>query len=194
MCLRDQHKMLHRPFYWIGHAMSIYQLEDRIPQIDPTAWVAPNAVLIGLVECAEASSVWWNAVLRGDNEPIVIGPRSNVQDGCVFHTDPGAPLILEADVTIGHKVMLHGCRIGQGSLIGIGTTILNHAVIGEHSLVGAGTLIPERKVYPPRSLIMGTPGKVVRELTDEEVARLMNSAAKYAQNAARYREHLKPID
>ena len=174
--------------------MSIYQLEDRIPQIDPTAWIAPNAVLIGHVECAEQSSVWWNAVLRGDNEPIIIGLRSNVQDGCVFHTDPGAPLTLEADVTIGHKVMLHGCRIGQGSLIGIGTTILNHAVIGEHSLVGAGTLIPERKTYPPRSLIMGTPGKVIRELTDEEVARLMNSAAKYAQNAARYRNQLKRID
>ncbi len=174
--------------------MSIYQLEDRIPQIDPTAWIAPNAVLIGHVECAEQSSVWWNAVLRGDNEPIIIGLRSNVQDGCVFHTDPGAPLILEADVTIGHKAMLHGCRIGQGSLIGIGTTILNHAVIGEHSLVGAGTLIPERKTYPPRSLIMGTPGKVIRELTDEEVARLMNSAAKYAQNAARYRNQLKRID
>ena len=174
--------------------MSIYQLEDRIPQIDPTAWIAPNAVLIGHIECAEESSVWWNAVLRGDNEPIMIGPRSNVQDGCVFHTDPGAPLILDADVTIGHKVMLHGCRIGQGSLIGIGTTILNHAVIGEHSLVGAGTLIPERKIYPPRSLIMGTPGKVIRELTDDEVARLMNSAAKYAQNALRYRDQLKRID
>jgi carbonic anhydrase/acetyltransferase-like protein (isoleucine patch superfamily) len=174
--------------------MSLYQLEDRIPRIDPTAWVAPSAVLIGRVECAEASSVWWNAVLRGDNEPIVIGARTNVQDGCVFHTDPGAPLILESDVTIGHKVMLHGCRIGQGSLIGIGTTILNHAVIGAHSLVGAGTLIPERKVYPPRSLIMGTPGKVVRELTDEEVAKLMNSAARYVQNAARYRDHLQRID
>ena len=174
--------------------MSLYQLEDRIPRIDPTAWVAHSAVLIGRVECAEASSVWWNAVLRGDNEPIVIGARTNVQDGCVFHTDPGAPLILESDVTIGHKVMLHGCRIGQGSLIGIGTTILNHAVIGAHSLVGAGTLIPERKVYPPRSLIMGTPGKVVRELTDEEVTRLMQSAARYAQNAARYRAHLKRID
>lgn len=173
--------------------MPHYQLEERIPQIDPTAWVAPNAVLIGLVECAEQSSVWWNAVLRGDNESIVIGPRTNVQDGCIFHTDPGAPLILEADVTIGHKVMLHGCRVGQGSLIGIGTTILNHAVIGEHCLVGAGTLIPERKIYPPRSLIMGTPGKVVRELTDEEVARLVNSAAKYVQNAARYREHLRPL-
>lgn len=173
--------------------MSCYQLEDRIPEIDPTAWVAPNAVLIGTVQCAAEASVWWNAVLRGDNEPIVIGPRSNVQDGCVFHTDPGAPLIIEADVTIGHKVMLHGCHIGQGSLIGIGTTILNHAVIGEHSLVGAGTLIPERKVYPPRSLIMGTPGKVVRELTDEEVARLINSAARYVQNAARYRDHLKAL-
>ena len=194
MCLRDRHKMLHRPFYWIGPAMSIYQLEDRTPQIDATAWVAPNAVLIGHVICAEQSSIWWNAVLRGDNEPITIGPRSNVQDGCVFHTDPGAPLVLEADVTIGHKVMLHGCHIGQGSLIGIGSTILNHAVIGEHSLVGAGTLIPERKVYPPRSLIMGIPGKVVRELTDEEVARLMNSAAKYAQNAARYRAHLTQLD
>lgn len=173
--------------------MSCYQLEDRIPQIDPTAWVAASAILIGSVHCSAEASVWWNAVLRGDNEPIMIGPRSNVQDGCVFHTDPGAPLTLEADVTIGHKVMLHGCRIGQGSLIGIGTTILNHAVIGEHSLVGAGTLIPERKVYPSRSLIMGTPGKVVRQLTDEEVARLINSAARYVQNAARYRQHLKAL-
>ena len=173
--------------------MSIYQLEDRIPQIDASAWVAPNAVVIGLVECAEFSSIWWNAVLRGDNEPILIGARSNVQDSCVFHTDPGAPLIIEADVTVGHKVMLHGCRVGTGSLIGIGTTILNHAVIGEHSLVGAGTLIPERKVFPPRSLIMGTPGKVIRELTDDEVERLIISAARYTQNAARYRDHLKHI-
>jgi carbonic anhydrase/acetyltransferase-like protein (isoleucine patch superfamily) len=173
--------------------MSCYQLEDRMPHIHPTAWVAPNAVLIGHIECAQESSVWWNAVLRGDNEPIVIGPRSNVQDGCIFHTDPGAPLILDADVTIGHNVMLHGCHIGEGSLIGIGTTILNHAVIGAHCLVGAGTLIPERKVYPPRSLIMGTPGKVVRELTDEEVARLINSAARYVLNAARYQQHLKVL-
>ena len=174
--------------------MSLYQLEDRIPQIAPTAWIAPSATLIGRVECGEKSSVWWHAVMRGDNEPIVIGARTNVQDGCVFHTDPGAPLILEDDVTVGHMVMLHGCHIGQGSLIGIGSTILNHAVIGAHSLVGAGTLIPERKTYPPRSLIMGTPGKVIRELTDEEVARLMNSAAKYVQNAARYRDALKCLD
>ena len=173
--------------------MSRYQLEDRIPQIDPTAWIAPSAILIGDIQCAEESSVWWHTVLRGDNEPIIIGPRANVQDGCVFHTDPGAPLVLEADVTIGHMVMLHGCRIGKGSLIGIGTTILNHAVIGEHSLVGAGSLIPERKVYPPRSLIMGTPGKVIRELTDEEVAKLINSAARYVENAARYRDHLKAL-
>lgn len=173
--------------------MSIYQLEDRIPRINPTAWIAPNAVLIGRIECAEAASVWWNAVLRGDNEPIIIGPRSNVQDGCVFHTDPGAPLTLEADVTVGHQVMLHGCHIGEGSLIGIGSIILNHAVIGAHCLVGAGTLIPEGKVYPPRSLIMGTPGKVIRPLTDEEVARLMHSAARYVDNAARYQHKLKAI-
>lgn len=173
--------------------MSIYQLEDRIPRVDPTAWIAPTAMLIGHVDCAEDASVWWHAVLRGDNEPIVIGPRTNVQDGCVFHTDPGAPLILEADVTIGHQVMLHGCRIGRGSLIGIGSTILNHSVIGEHCLVGAGTLIPERKIYPPRSLIMGTPGKVVRELSDDEVARLLNSASRYVQNAARYRQQLKAL-
>jgi carbonic anhydrase/acetyltransferase-like protein (isoleucine patch superfamily) len=173
--------------------MSLYRLADRTPQLDPAAWVAPSAIVIGDVRLAAGASIWWNAVLRGDNEPIVIGANSNIQDGSVMHTDIGAPLTLGRDITVGHMVMLHGCTVGDGSLIGIGSIILNRAVIGECCLIGANTLIPEGRNIPARSLVMGSPGKVVRELSDEEVARLAANAAHYVENARRYRDQLEEL-
>jgi carbonic anhydrase/acetyltransferase-like protein (isoleucine patch superfamily) len=149
-------------------------------------WVAPNAALIGDVRLAEDVSVWFSTVIRGDNEPVHIGPRSNVQDGCVLHTDPGFPMHIEADVTIGHMVMLHGCTVGAGSLIGIGSVILNGAVVGEQCLVGARALITEGKKIPPRSVVMGSPAKVVREVTDEDLALLKRAAENYVRHWRRY--------
>jgi len=152
--------------------VAVFRLAGCSPQVDPTAWIAPTATVIGDVRLAAGASVWWNAVLRGDNDPIVIGENTNIQDGSVLHTDEGVPLTLGRDITVGHMVMLHGCTVGDGSLIGIGSIVLNRAVIGRHCLIGANSLIPEGKVIPERSLVMGSPGKVVRELSDEEVARL----------------------
>jgi carbonic anhydrase/acetyltransferase-like protein (isoleucine patch superfamily) len=155
-------------------------------------WVAPTAVIIGKVILDEDASVWFGSVIRGDNEPIRIGPRSNVQEGCVLHTDPGFPLTIEADCTIGHMVMLHGCTIGRGSLIGIGSILLNGVRIGEECLVGANTLIPEGKEIPPRSMVLGSPGKIVRQLTDEDVARFAGAAGRYVKNWKRFAAGLKP--
>ena len=149
-------------------------------------WVAPNAVVLGRVRLEEDASVWFGAVLRGDNELITVGARSNVQDGSVLHTDPGFPLTIGPDCTIGHMVMLHGCTIGARSLIGIGSIILNGAKIGEECVIGANALIPEGKDIPPRSLVMGSPGKVVRELSDDDVKRFTGAAARYVANWKRY--------
>lgn len=173
--------------------MPIYSLGTHTPQIDPESWIAPNATVIGQVHLARNVSIWWNATLRGDTDLISIGENTNIQDGSVLHTDPGIHLILGRDVTVGHLVMLHGCKIGDGSLIGIGSIVLNNAVIGKNSLIGANTLIPEGKVFPERVLIVGSPGKVVRELSDEEVARLPGSAQRYVQNWQRYRLGLAGI-
>ena len=173
--------------------MPIYRIGEKNPLIDPDAWIAGNATVIGDVRLAAGASIWWNAVLRGDNDPITIGKNSNIQDGSVLHTDEGVPMNIGANVTVGHLVMLHGCTIGDGSLIGIGSIVLNRAVIGRHSIVGANTLIPEGKTFPERVLIVGSPGKVVRELSDEEVARLQHSADHYVANARRYRETLIPL-
>ena len=170
--------------------MPIFSLGPHSPQIDPQSWVAPNATLIGQVHLARNASIWWNATLRGDKDLIQIGENSNIQDGSVLHTDPGIQLIVGRDVTVGHLVMLHGCTVGDGSLIGIGAILLNRSVIGKHCLVGANTLIPEGKVFPDRTLIVGSPGKVVRELSDEEVARLPGSAERYVQNWQRYQREL----
>lgn len=170
--------------------MPVYALAERTPRIAASAWLAPDAVVIGDVVLAENASIWWKAVLRGDNDPIVIGPNSNIQDGSVLHTDEGIPLTVGRDVTVGHNVILHGCTIGDGCLIGMGSILLNGAVIGEHCLIGAGTLIPERKVIPPRVLVVGSPGRIVRDLTDEEVARIAASARHYAANAELYRRAL----
>jgi carbonic anhydrase/acetyltransferase-like protein (isoleucine patch superfamily) len=157
-------------------------------------WVAPTAVVIGKVVIEEDASVWFGTIVRGDNEPIRIGARSNVQEACVLHTDPGYPMTIGEDCTIGHMVMLHGCTIGRGSLIGIGSIILNGTRIGEECLIGANTLIPEGKEIPPRSMVLGSPGKVVRALTDEDVARFGGAAKRYVSNWKRFAEGLKPQD
>jgi carbonic anhydrase/acetyltransferase-like protein (isoleucine patch superfamily) len=173
--------------------MSIYRLGEKHVQLGANVWIAPNASVIGNVHLGANSSVWWNATLRGDNDPIHVGERTNIQDGSVLHTDEGVPMVIGDDVTVGHLVMLHGCRIGDCSLVGIGSVILNRAVIGKGCIVGANTLIPEGKLFPDRVLIVGSPGKVVRELTDEDVARLKASADHYVANAQRYRTALQPL-
>lgn len=170
--------------------MTVYSVGGRIPQLPASSWVAPNATVIGSVTLGENSSIWWNSVLRGDNENIVIGAHSNIQDGSVLHTDPGIPLTLGDHVTVGHMVMLHGCTVGDGSLIGIKSVIMNRAVIGKECLIGANTLIPEGKVIPDRSLVVGSPGRILRTLTDEEVERLRGTAAHYVENAQMYRDSL----
>ena len=159
---------------------------------DGKFWVAPNAVLLGKVHLEEDASVWFGAVLRGDNEMITVGARSNVQDGSVLHTDPGFPLTIGADCTIGHMVMLHGCTIGRGSLICIGSIILNGAKIGEECVIGANSLIPEGKEISPRSMVMGSPGKIVRQLSDDEVKRFSGAAGRYVNNWKRFASGLKP--
>ena len=173
--------------------MAIYQLDDDIPRIADTAWVADSAQVIGRVELQEGASVWFGAVLRGDNEWITIGRGSNVQDGTVMHTDMGYPLTIGAHVTIGHQAMLHGCTIGDGSLIGIQAVVLNNAKIGRNCLVGAGALVTEGKEFPDGSLIMGAPAKVVGQLTPERFERIRQGALSYAQKADRFRRGLKKI-
>ena len=168
----------------------IYRLEERAPRVAADSYVAPGAVVIGDVELGPQTSIWFGAVLRGDVEQITLSRGVNVQDGSVLHTDPGAPMLLEDMVTIGHKVMLHGCRIGQNSLVGIGAIVLNHAVIGPNSLVGAGALVTERKSFPEGVLILGSPARVARELTAEEIARLPKTAERYIARAALYRDAL----
>ncbi|WP_374763637.1 gamma carbonic anhydrase family protein [Yunchengibacter salinarum] len=171
----------------------LYDLDGTAPSMAPGAWVAPGAHVIGRVELAEAASVWFGAVLRGDNEPITLGARSNIQDGSVCHTDPGQPLVIGRDVTIGHKVILHGCTIGDRALVGMGSTVLNGAEVGEGCLVGAGSLITEGKSFPPGMLIMGTPARVVRALSESERAMIAASARIYVDNAARFQAGLTPL-
>lgn len=171
--------------------MPIYELGERRPTLDPDCWIADNAVVIGSVAIERGASLWFNTVARGDNDLITVGEGSNVQDASVLHTDAGIPLAIGRDVTVGHMAMLHGCTVGEGSLIGIKAVVLNRAVIGAHCLIGANTLIPEGKIIPDRSLVIGSPGKVVRQLTDEEVARLLASARHYVDNWRRYRTGLK---
>ncbi len=173
--------------------MAIFELDGMAAKTPPEGqyWVAPNASLIGKIELKTEASVWFNVVARGDNELISIGARSNVQDGSVLHTDMGFPLSIGADVTIGHMAMLHGCTIGNNTLIGIGATVLNGAQIGNNSLVGAHALVTEGKVFADNSLIIGSPAKVVRTLSEDEVAMLSASAAHYVQNWKRYAAGLK---
>ena len=173
--------------------MAIYQFGDDTPELAPSAWVADSAQVIGRVRLAEGSSVWYGAVLRGDNDWISLGARSNIQDGSVLHTDPGFPLTLGEDVTVGHQVMLHGCTIGDGALIGIQAVVLNGAKIGKNCLVGAGSVVTEGKEFPDNSLILGSPAKVVRELSPEQASRMRLAALHYVDNAQRHRLQLKKI-
>ena len=173
--------------------MAIYELDGLTPQIADSAWVADSAQVMGDVELAQESSVWFGAVLRGDTAPIRIGQRSNIQDGSVLHADVGTPLTLGNDVTVGHMVMLHGCTVGDGSLIGIGAIVLNGAKIGKYCLVGAGSLVTEGKEFPDGSMIMGSPAKVVRPLTPEQIQGLRHSAASYVKNSRRYSTGLSKI-
>jgi carbonic anhydrase/acetyltransferase-like protein (isoleucine patch superfamily) len=169
-----------------------YRLGDSRVETHPQSWVAPTATLIGKVKLEAGVSVWFGAVLRGDNELIHIGENSNVQDGTVMHTDMGSPLTIGKNVTIGHNVMLHGCTVGDCSLIGINSVILNGAKIGNYCIIGANSLIGEGKEIPDGSLVMGSPGKVVRELTDVQKKMLEASAAHYVHNAQRYARDLAP--
>ena len=163
-----------------------YDLEDKKPKNSGENWVAPNATIIGDVTLEKNSSVWFNAVIRGDNENIHVGEGSNVQDGSVLHTDPGCLLRIGKDVTIGHIVMLHGCTIGDNSLIGIGAVILNNAKIGKNCIIGAKALITENKEIPDNSLVVGAPGRVVRKLTEEEIGKITENAKHYQDNWKRY--------
>ena len=169
----------------------IYTLGDRAPEFEGSGhFVADNATIIGSVRLRDKSSVWFNCVLRGDNDWLTVGERSNIQDGCVLHTDPGIELVVGDDVTVGHKVMLHGCEIGNNTLIGIGSTILNGAKIGNNCIVGAHALVTENKNFPDGSLILGAPAKAVRELNDEEIAHVRWSADIYVRNAERFNSDL----
>ncbi len=171
--------------------MPLYALDNLAPTLADEAWVAPSADLIGDVRLGRRASVWFGAVIRADNTPILICEESNVQDGAVGHSDPGAPLIIGARVTVGHQAILHGCTIGDQTLIGMGARILNGAVIGANSLVGAGALVTEGKIFEPGMLIVGAPARAVRALGDEEIAGLALSAAHYAQKAGHYSQGLR---
>lgn len=172
-----------------------YQLNDRTPELEGDGhFVAENASVIGRVRLMDKASVWFNAVIRGDNELILVGPETNIQDGSVLHTDPGMPLTLGRGVTVGHKVMLHGCEVGDYSLIGINAVVLNGAKIGKHCLIGANALIPEGMEVPDGSLVVGSPAKIKRELNDNQKKMLEMSAQHYVQNAQRYRNELKPCE
>ena len=173
--------------------MAIYQLGDSRPQVHETAWVADSAEVIGDVRLAEATSVWYGSLLRGDSASITIGRGSNIQDHSVLHVDAAVPLVVGEDVTVGHRVVLHGCTIGDGSLIGIGAIVLNRACIGRHCLVGAGAVVTEDKTFPDGSLILGAPARAVRPLTPQQLARMRASASHYVAYAARHRATLSRI-
>ena len=173
--------------------MALYQLNDDAPQLASGAWVADSAQVIGLVALGEDASVWFGAVLRGDNEMLSIGRGSNIQDGSVVHTDMGYPVTLGERVTVGHQVMLHGCTVGDESLIGIQSILLNGSKIGKHCLVGAGSLVTAGSEFPDGTLIMGRPAKVVRQLTHEQIEGLRHSAEHYIENAQRFKSALKRI-
>jgi len=171
----------------------LYALEGKAPTLASTVWVAPGSHLIGDVTLGEEASVWFNCVLRADNDPITIGARSNVQDGTVVHTDEGAPCVVGEDVTVGHNVILHGCTVEDGALIGMGATVLNNATIGANSLVGAGALVKENERVPPNSLVVGAPAKVIRTFTPAQALRLREGAAGYVKNSEKFRAYLDEV-
>ncbi len=173
--------------------MPLYALDDLAPQLAEGAWAAPSADLIGDVRLGRRASVWFGAVIRADNTPILIGEESNIQDGAVGHSDPGAPLIIGARVTVGHQAILHGCTIGEGALVGMGARILNGAMIGANCLVGAGALVTEGKIFEAGLLIVGSPARAVRALSEEQIAGLARSAELYALKAAVYAQGLRQV-
>jgi len=173
--------------------MAIYELDGKSPTLGQNAWVADSAQVIGKVTLEDDVSVWFGTIIRGDSEHIHIGAGSNIQDASVLHADEGVPLTLGENVSVGHKVMLHGCTVGDGSLIGIGAVVLNHAKIGKNCLVGAGALVTEGKEFPDGSMILGSPAKAVRQLTPEQIEGLKRIAAHYVENAAHYRKSFKKI-
>jgi carbonic anhydrase/acetyltransferase-like protein (isoleucine patch superfamily) len=174
-------------------SMAIYQLGEDSPQIDPSAYVTETANVIGKAKVEANTNIWFDVTIRGDNELITIGENSNVQEGCILHTDPGFPLTIEKNVTVGHQAMLHGCTIGEGSLVGIQAVILNGAKIGKNCLVGAGALVTEGKEFPDNSLIIGTPAKAVRTLTEEDISRMQRNTANYVKRGQQYKTSLKRI-
>ena len=171
--------------------MPLYALDDLSPTIHPDAWVAPSADLIGDVRLGQGASVWFGAVIRADNTPIIIGECSNIQDGAVGHSDPGAPLVIGARVTVGHQAILHGCTVGNQALIGMGARVLNGAIIGANCLVGAGALVTEGKAFEPGMLIVGSPARVLRPLSEAEIGALALSAVHYADKARHYAARLR---
>ena len=173
--------------------MAIYQLDDHTPDVHESTWIADSAQVMGAVSLHANTSVWFNAVIRGDTETITIGEGSNIQDLAVIHADNGLPVVVGKHVTVGHQVMLHGCTIGDESLIGIAAVVLNGARIGRNCVVGAGSVVTEGKEFPDGSLIMGTPAKVVRQLTPEQIEGLRNSAKHYMNNSLRFKNGLKKI-
>jgi len=173
--------------------MPLYEIDGTAPTLGEGAWVAPSADLIGDVRLGARASIWFGAVIRADNTPIILGEESNFQDGSIGHSDPGAPLTIGARVTVGHQAILHGCRVEDEALIGMGARILNGAVIGAQCLVGAGALVTEGKQFEPRSLIVGSPARIVRQLSEQQVAMLRLSAAHYAEKAARYAQGLRKV-
>ncbi len=175
--------------------MTLYALDGVAPSVPASGnfYVAPGARVIGAVTIAEEVGIWFNAVLRGDNEPIVVGARSNVQDGCIFHTDPGFPLTIGEDVTVGHMAMLHGCTVGDGTLIGMGAVVLNGARIGKGCLIGANALVTEGKEVPDHSMVVGQPGRVIRTVDERLAAELRRAAAVYRQRQRRYRDGLAEV-
>ena len=174
--------------------MAVYRLGEMAPKIPPSAYVADEATVIGNVTMGEKVSVWPGAVIRGDNEPIQIGVASNVQDNAVLHTDPGYSLVIGANVTIGHQAMLHGCKVGDGALIGIQAVVLNGAVIGKDCLIGAGAVVTEGKHFPDRSLILGAPAKVVRELSDDAIIKMHTGVRGYVKRGEMYKAKLQRIE
>jgi carbonic anhydrase/acetyltransferase-like protein (isoleucine patch superfamily) len=173
--------------------MAIYQLDDKVPEVHSSAYITETANIIGKVRVEANASIWFDVTIRGDNEVITIGENSNVQEGCIMHTDPGYPLTIGKNVTVGHQAMLHGCVIGDGALVGIQAVILNGAKIGKNCLVGAGALVTEGKEFPDNSLIIGSPAKAVRTLGEEEIQRMHGNTAKYVERGQFFKQHLKRI-
>jgi len=173
--------------------MAIYQLGDASPDIHPSAYITESANVVGKVRIEANASVWVNVTIRGDNELITIGENSNLQEGAVLHTDPGYPLLIGKNVTVGHQAMLHGCTIGDGALIGIQAVVLNNAKIGKNCLVGAGALVTEGKEFPDNSLIIGSPAKAVKTLSEQEIANMHGAATSYVERSQLFKENLKRI-